>query len=44
MSAAILRLYRSAGPNFHADWGAAFTGPAKREQEILMRTAAGRTF
>jgi hypothetical protein len=26
MSAAILRLYRSAWPNFHADWGP--TSPA----------------
>jgi pimeloyl-ACP methyl ester carboxylesterase len=39
MSAAILRLYRSAWPNFHADWGADFTGPAKIPGLVLV--AAG---
>ncbi|MFC4562278.1 alpha/beta fold hydrolase [Nocardiopsis mangrovi] len=35
MSAAVLTLYRSAWPNFDADWGKDFTGPAKAPGLIL---------
>jgi pimeloyl-ACP methyl ester carboxylesterase len=39
MSAAILTLYRSAWPNFDADWGKEFTGPARAAGLLL--TPAG---
>lgn len=39
MSNAILALYRSAAPNFHADWGADITGPTRVPGLIL--TPAG---
>jgi pimeloyl-ACP methyl ester carboxylesterase len=39
MSAAILALYRSAQPNFHADWGAAVAGPVAAPGLVLVPTA-----
>ncbi|GAB7036957.1 MULTISPECIES: alpha/beta fold hydrolase [Catenuloplanes] len=38
MSAAILTLYRSAWPNFHADWGQAITGPLTTPGLLLAPT------
>ncbi|ADH66425.1 alpha/beta fold hydrolase [Nocardiopsis dassonvillei] len=38
MSAAVLALYRSAWPNFHADWGRDFDGPAKAPGLLLAPT------
>ncbi|AOS64515.1 alpha/beta fold hydrolase [Actinoalloteichus hymeniacidonis] len=38
MSAAILSLYRSAWPNFAADWGKDFDGPAKARGLLLAPT------
>jgi pimeloyl-ACP methyl ester carboxylesterase len=38
MSTAILALYRSAWPNFDADWGRDFTGPAKAPGLVLAPT------
>lgn len=38
MSAAILALYRSAWPNFHADWGLAFDRPAAAQGLVLVPT------
>jgi pimeloyl-ACP methyl ester carboxylesterase len=38
MSAAILALYRSAWPNFHADWGKEFEGPVGARGLVLVPT------